>query len=486
METGYQTLFRYVFGSYKNVDLKQGFGTRRVEPSPFIKVPGYEDWWRDVTDRTSMEARFKAFSTPITMHIDEDLFSEAVNDVYYMFFKHYGAPLRVSSIDESISKLPNDTAAGLPFKPGVKKGQVWSELRQLVVRSWREVKSSHRLSVLPCKAGARRQLRERGKNKPRLIFAYPGYLNIIETQFTLPFTVKPPPFLGWSLNWLDKGCSVSRLKRMACKGGSVANLDFSSFDSSVSSHLIRSAFDVVRSMLLMNETESEMLKQLEDYFIHTPLLMYNTVRVKHRGIPSGSGFTQLIGSIVNAISCVYVSKLSSEFRIMQDHCVWLGDDSFLVFDQGLSKDDFIESFLSKFSNLGLNVNADKTEYTKPSIGCSFVFLSRRMTYGKTGMTPDLKKLAGQITWPEFKDKTPADTIQRLIGLAWAFGFNEQAYRLLLNSYVHVVKKNRISRVQPDSRFYRRFQLMDFGDINLSKFPNFNEICNRYYGKDFIS
>lgn len=476
-------MFRKTLSSFDDLNLKQGFGTKRIEPSPFITIDGYDQWWRDVTTRSAMEDRFSSFTQPIHHDVDEKVFQQAVFNILELFRTHYHEKLFPISINDAIGKLPTDTSAGLPFSPGTKKGQVQRELRQLATFSWKRLSTHRYLPVVPCKAGARKQLRPVGTNKPRLVFAYPGYLNVLETQFSAPFLDAPPPFIAWSLNWLDYGLSVDRVKSRFVQSNGWANLDFSSFDSTVSAKLIKAAFDILHELLELNSLEREMLYELEFYFIHTPLVMYNIVRYKHRGIPSGSGFTQLIGSIVNAIACQYASLRSREFSLDLQKCIWLGDDSFLSFTSGLSKLDFGDQFLKHFSELGLNVNFEKTEYCVPKPKAEAVFLSKRFVAGTRALKPDLSKLAGQICWPENKDKSPNDTIQRLIGLAWACGYSEDAYRILLRAYVDVTKKWKVRRhdVKLSPALRRMFLLTELSEEDLAHFPNLKEIEKRYYG-----
>lgn len=474
---------RKLHSEFNDVGLKHGFGTKRSEPTPYIKLPGADMYWRDVTSRSAMSERFSAFFDVLDVNLDKDAFSKACLDVEDLFIDHYGyKENKPVSIIEAISLLPTDTSAGLPFVPGTKKGEVRNQLMRLSKKSWRTLKNKHFLPIAPARAGARRALREIGENKPRLVFAYPGYLNVLESQFSAFIMKDPPKFIGWSVNWLDGGDSLDDLAARIRTCNSWANLDFSKFDTTVGSFLIRAAFNVFRSLLDLSNLESEMLSQLEEYFIHTPLLLYNQVKYKHRGIPSGSGFTQLIGSICNMIACRYACAKSDELSLIMNSCIWLGDDSFLCFDSGVARDEFDYEFLRHFKDLGLVVNDKKSLYQNIRGATKLFFLGRTFYRGYRYLYCDLEKLPAQIIIPENKDKCPEDAAQRIIGLAWAFGMNSDAYRILLSAWVQVRPKIDLSSVHLISReTLRLFDIFNITNVDLTHFPTYDELCTRFYG-----
>lgn len=78
--------------------------------------------------------------------------------------------------------------------------------------------------------------------------------------------------------------------------------DLKSFDSSVHEWLIRQAFNTLRTHFPnMNQEDTEIWNKLIDEFINTKFIMPDgAIYQKDGGIPSGSFFTQLIGSIISA------------------------------------------------------------------------------------------------------------------------------------------------------------------------------------------
>jgi len=192
------------------------------------------------------------------------------------------------------------------------------------------------------------------------------------------------------------------------RAGTVVGLDWSRFDSTVPRFLIRFVFGIVRKAF--GSEYKNVFDMLEHYFIHTPIMMPDgRVFVKHTGIPSGSRFTAIIGSIANWI----LIKAMTRGRARQLHTV--GDDS--LFALGLSKEEIraeLEEWRQFASKLGMTLNSDKTE-----IGGDVKFLGRRQRYGSTRRDPGILLLHYML--PE---NNGADMEQRLVGLLWDSSLND--------------------------------------------------------------
>lgn len=432
-----------------------------------------------------MIERLDAFFSESSVAVHAEEFSRAKERVVKLFQDHYGTDNEIVSINDSISSLPTNTSAGMPFKPGTTKFTARNQIKKLCSMSWKRVSSKQRILVTPCIAGCRRALRERGTNKPRLVWAYPAYLNVIESQFTYPFMERKPPFIGWYYNWFDYGLSIDNLMCNVAHGRSWMNLDFSSFDSTVPAFLIREAFDVMRSCLNLSDTEQSMFNQLIDYFIHTPIVMYSKCFQKYRGIPSGSAFTQIIGSIVNMLACLYSEESHAMVTLLEQKSVWLGDDSCLVFESDIGRTDMLHEWTRSFSDLGLVVNESKTLYSPVRHGEPFKFLGHCSQINVRKWIVDTETLMSQATIPEFNDKYPEDAIQRLAGLCWTYGCDEDAYSLLSDMYFHVVNtfKRTLSSTYESKSMMRFLVLNGLTWDDVKTFPKYQTIRDRQYGEN---
>lgn len=494
--------------------IKHGIAPTKIKRTPYVDkniIPDL-DYWRDLPSRSAMFSRWEKYTVERQFLPNKVCLQNAVNKVKALWTSHYGTDLRVHSVLASYHDLPKSTSAGLPFMSGVTKGDVRNKLTALARRQWTRIKQNKQLQVLPCRAGARCQIRMRGENKPRLIWAYPGYLSVIENQYLLALkTQPPPPFMGWSINWLDNGRSLNRL--IYGDGNSwrsLAQIDFSSFDSSITKELTIIAFSILRSLFNLTKTEAIMLDQLKHYFIYTPLAIYNSIVVKERGIPSGSVFTQVIGSIINMIACTYASECSREYNLRLRYSCWLGDDSFLNFQEALCKDEFEYHYLKFFKDLALDVSESKTHYVTRWIGWADAHLKYKRRYAKfLGKQIDLddltfhtnmEKLSAQIVLPEKPDLSRFETGVRLIGLVWAYGMHYDVYLHILRVYLSLKLPNVITKrqmleesVKPHKTrrnmdyFFSalKYQLnLNLDSTELLSFPKFWDVSNRYFGSKY--
>nr|WAK97194.1 putative RNA-dependent RNA polymerase [Dichroa partitivirus 2] len=170
-------------------------------------------------------------------------------------------------------------------------------------------------------------------------------------------------------------------------------LDWKQFDASVSNFEINTAFDIIKEKVTFPNKETETAFEISrQLFIHKKIAAPDgNVYWAHKGIPSGSYFTSIIGSIINRIRIEYL------WRLITGHgpkmCFTQGDDS-LVGDDILLRLDIIAE---RANQIGWYFNPDKTEYsTVPEM---VSFLGR--TYVGGINTRDLKKCLRLLIFPEY-------------------------------------------------------------------------------------
>jgi hypothetical protein len=142
----------------------------------------------------------------------------------------------------------------------------------------------------------------------------------------------------------------ARWKRQYC-------LDFSGFDSSVPPFVIGDAFEILRSHLDLNSEETELFYRLTNDFIHTRLVLPDcSMWQVHRGIPSGSPFTSVIGSICNLIILNYIWIRLTGVALREDQVLILGDDSVVATNCNLPLSDIASAALE----LGMVISESKS------------------------------------------------------------------------------------------------------------------------------
>jgi len=210
----------------------------------------------------------------------------------------------------------------------------------------------------PCVAFHRVQHGAEGP-KTRLVWGYPQSMFLLEAQFA-PQLIEH--FLG-AFTPMAFGLfksQVSARMQSIRNSGVRYSLDFSGFDSSLHPKLIDFAFRVLRSHFELNEEEAQTWTKVVNYFIHTPIMMPDqSVWVKHRGVPSGSYFTQMVDSIINYLAVTYSWLRATGFGVSDDHVLVLGDDSIV----GHVTYFPVEKMASFFNELGLRLNFQKTGIT---------------------------------------------------------------------------------------------------------------------------
>jgi len=173
----------------------------------------------------------------------------------------------------------------------------------------------------------------------------------------------------------------------------IYSLDWKSFDSSVHRFEIHTAFDILKDKVIFPNPETEETFEItRQLFIHKKVAAPDgNIYFAHKGIPSGSYYTSLVGSIINRLRIEYLWNLIDGHSPKQ--CYTLGDDS-LVGDDVL----IVPSKIERYANqIGWHFNAEKTEYS--TIPEMVTFLGRTFRGGLN--VRDLKKCLRLLVYTEY-------------------------------------------------------------------------------------
>lgn len=244
----------------------------------------------------------------------------------------------------------------------------------------------------PCVAARRIQHGATGP-KVRLVWSYPLSMTMIEATFAAPlikhFLIKQSA-MAFGLHRFELAgrlVKVSNASNRLC-------LDYSSFDSSLVPRMINMAFNVIATYF--NFDEDDILRKVWDlivrYFIHTPIVMPDSnIYVKHKGVPSGSYFTQIIDSICNYFILMYLS-IEMDFTYIKGSVNVLGDDS----AGGISKGISLTKARTVLSDLGITLNVEKSSLTH--FGEVYDFLGHGWELGLVTREPE--ETAKRLAFPE--------------------------------------------------------------------------------------
>jgi hypothetical protein len=154
-----------------------------------------------------------------------------------------------------------------------------------------------------------------GKRKYREIFEYPAAMKINEMRYSLPL-YEAYHSLPLSVRPILSGEEPRRMTELYYlnqlnPNPFVLKTDFSSFNQSCSEHLIDLAFNILAENINFGgypysashaRRNYVQFLNLKHYFIRTPFVLHDRrVFTTQSGVPSGSGFTLLINSIITRI-----------------------------------------------------------------------------------------------------------------------------------------------------------------------------------------
>lgn len=270
----------------------------------------------------------------------------------------------------------------------------------------------------PCLALGKSHI-HRDTEKTRLIWGYPAHHAFAEGVFAMPFInffkENQTPYTIWAKLYRGDFKKIMGSRRAE---NIWLGLDFSSFDAHVPAWLIRDAFKILEECIDFESYEHwgkptdpsalrRLWREIVNYFINTPIQIDKDVYKKTHGIPSGSYFTQIIGTLCNAIMCNYVIESRQQY--------FHGDDSLLE----VSGVD-LPSVAAQFKHLfGAIVNPAKCELSPHP-----TYLGFRDDNGKPGT--DAVKLFNQAAFPSARDRCIQDAVMRVYGLQLAcFGVNQE-------------------------------------------------------------
>jgi len=370
---------------------------------------------------------------------NDPLLNEAIDHTFKVFsFKDKQKPLKHSEVP-----LEADSSAGWTWS-GLRKKEVYSSaLRAAVHQTQLLYKGKYsRKAVPPCMAFKRTQLARLPKTKVRLVWGFPIEVTIREGRFAVPLVdlferMDSPIFHGKTLL---KELPIF-IDSLFVNGGTAYVTDWSGFDSTIPPWLIKICFKILRMNLDLSAGDDKEFWELCDYFIKTPIVLPDgDVFVKNGGIPSGSYFTQLIGSIANFLLSSYL-QLRTLDRFLMSKC--LGDD--LI--GRLRKDETIDfDEWTRIAKEMFNMNISSTKSAISDTPWTTDFLGHSSRNGR--VLRDNDKLMQLALYPEYQVDDPAVSTARVLGLVMDSGMRNLPLLLLYHRMA--------SKYTPDFTYRERF------------------------------
>nr|APG78350.1 RdRp [Wenling partiti-like virus 1] len=337
-------------------------------------------------------------------------------------------PLTHGAVIQS-PEVPNQKSPGLPYKlEGFKSksdaladSRVCSEISQ----QWYDIEANKDTICPDAMCFARAQISTRDKTKIRPTWGYPLMMYIQEAAYVYPIlrflNKKPSRLLAYGLEMNRGGMAYLNSIKDTHPQSTTFMGDWSSFDTTVPAWIIRDAFRLLSEAFDLSHVESSdgvvwpvreqrskrRWNRIIAYFIDTPIRLSTGERfIKHGGIPSGSCFTNIIDTIVNAIMVRYlIYNITGELPIED---VYMGDDSIAFVRHPFSLDTFASLAREQF---GMNLNISKSLLSNRSDSIQFLGY-----YNNSGTpTKVLDTILASTVYPERTVIDPVETVARMIG-----------------------------------------------------------------------
>jgi hypothetical protein len=245
--------------------------------------------------------------------------------------------LRPKSYEDAAYAMPMNTNSGNPD---------FEVRRDVVVRAIEDAKNG---KYYPAFLGWRGSPNGPGSTKQRVLWMYPISGNIIEARFQqvlLPHYQLSPHFAAMVSMWQVDNAITSLLFQEGCeKECTFMSTDYTGYDASLFEQQDW-FFETLAGTF--QHREASMISHMQYNLSRIPITCTRTFGYLGRhGLPSGSTFTNLLGSTVNADV-----QLSSPVVIRPDLMQFMGDDS-----AGLVRD--VDTHIDHLERCGLVLNSEK-------------------------------------------------------------------------------------------------------------------------------
>jgi len=407
----------------------KGFGCdfRPPEPTPYHEYDAtrFGEARRSHVTLSTLIKDLKEYSVSPRLSYDEKTLRKAITITADQFRLPQRQPIThlcdVFELDLNVWR----SSPGVPFRDqGFKtKGEVRdsAKARTSIRTYWSMVKSGKKMKPPTSLAFARSHIVKGDKpDKVRAVWCYPMTMVMGEVSmgYQLLQAYKKggtPIAYGYELG---RG-GFARLSQDVAFGKSYC-LDFKKFDKTIANRFTDIAFNILAENIDFGayhgygvpdaQEISRMWAHIVEYFKNTTVLTPDgELWLKSGGIPSGSYFTSLVGSIVNALVLNYTwiklcGKPPHYLRVF-------GDDSVICHRGTLDMCDLV----SCCSEMGLTVNAEKSTITNGAAGIKFLGFEIR------GLRPykPLSEWMQSLCFPERPDQSIDDYYSRTLGLMYA-------------------------------------------------------------------
>jgi hypothetical protein len=384
------------------------------------------------------------FNRPVLPHPTHPSWKHAVNHVRYQLSK---LPQSIAIASNDIDEVPyiSNSVAGFGYTGYKGDEGNYERARTIASRIAHEVKEGNSRKELvnstPDIGFSRTQLSLTDKKpKIRNVWGSAFHYILLEGLYSYPLLDTFKSYNTFYYIGTNPLTSVpTTLKNMLEAEPMIYVIDWSSFDASVQPWEIRTAFDLLKEILIFDPHDQEKIFDfIVELFIYRKVIRPDgQTMLKDLGVPSGSAFTNMIDSICNYLRIQYIwHRLTNNFvtAFVQ------GDDTIVSVPASLTVNPAdIDSISLEH---GWRINWDKVKIGNHLEEVDF--LSRTVKGGQ--MYRDEIEMFRKFVYPEYPIKDPKLTALRGKSLWFDGGASND---LLYKSWTYLESRYGIAEILPD-------------------------------------
>lgn len=236
--------------------------------------------------------------------------------------------LRILSAENAVHEIKKNTQWGTPF---LTKGTIsWPDHLE-IVQSCLISGNFDKIMNLPCLLGWRGQP-GKGETAQRVVWMYPHSASILDCMVVKPLMKALDTKKQFIMLNGEFRCSIyitEILKISEAADMPTLGFDASAFDSSILREVIQLSFVLVR--FWFQKSAHVVIDFCEKYLMESSLLGLDLIEGRTSSMPSGSGFTNILDTIIQYIYFLYVAyymKRNEDYDsfIEKCHFTGMGDD----------------------------------------------------------------------------------------------------------------------------------------------------------------
>lgn len=325
---------------------KAGFGNKLME-DVVVSGPSYDVNLRKAT---------VALMSMQTKSIDRSRLLKAAASVLQSFAS-CGKKYKPTSLKFAMTLLNKRAASGFPLIG--RKGRYMAKIERMAEQMGK-VNLGGVYRYFPNLCAFRLQLRGAAPNikiKSRVMYPYPGAITAIEQRFVFPVLKRFESLKGKSFYTLGmRGEDVTKWlqSRGRRKKKRILSIDIDAWDQNLQNDILVMAFWVIRECFILTPDECVLF---QNQMLHS-ICSFQAMKyrgkphlfVKTHGMPSGSSWTNLVGTLCHAI----ISEFTEPGILAEERILLCSDDN--IFETDKTLDQVAQDYLE----LGLTLSVIKS------------------------------------------------------------------------------------------------------------------------------